>query len=303
VFDIAQDDDFAMYNTVPPEIVEAYNKGEGNAPDPNKLQLDMIGGPDSQWNKTVLGLLLEKFKDARETENWQLPDRSDKYLADLIRERYKRVATIWKNSQRRKTTTGELETWDQVEQRLIGWKDAQLVTNRHATRRRNVSEQTNRDQKLLTNFQRYDRRMRIVEYMMKLKANNEHNDLHLWKWFASMLERLGSDGMSSEESSTEGVETVYRVKPLSWRRDITNYMDIIDSQRHKDADIFPAQGAKPTKRVRGTANPPSSRTAVRGLPRSFYNDDWLRQMNQQDQHALDMSEEEFKWYNVTTTQR
>jgi hypothetical protein len=48
-----------------------------------------------------------------------------------------------------------------------------------------------------------------VEYMIKLKAGNEDNDLEVWKWFTSILEYLGPDGMSSDESSTEDVETVY----------------------------------------------------------------------------------------------
>lgn len=139
MFNVTQDDDFAMYQSVPLENVEEYNKGNGDGPNPDKLQLDMMGSPDSQWNKAVLGLLLEKLKDAREAEKWQLPERSDKYLMDLIRERFKRAVTIWKKSQPRKTAAGELETWDQVEQRLIAWKDAQLVMNRHVTRRRNVS--------------------------------------------------------------------------------------------------------------------------------------------------------------------
>ena len=149
-------------------------------------------------------------------------------------------------------------------------------------------------------LQRHDRRTRIVEYMVKLKDGNEQNDLHLWKWFASILEQLGSDGMSSEESSTEGVKTVYRVKLLPWRRNVTHVMDIIDSQRHKDADIYPAQGTKPTKRVRGTANPPSTRTAVRGLPRDLYDDDWFHQLNKNGRDALGISEDRFKWYNVVT---
>ena len=138
VFDVSQDDEFATYVSVAPAVVQAYINGDRDGPDPAKLQFDMRAGPDSQWNQRVLGILLEKFKDVRETENWPLPDRSDKYFADLIRERFKRAATVWHSSQRRKTTSGELETWDEVEQRLVDRKDGQLATNRHATRRRNV---------------------------------------------------------------------------------------------------------------------------------------------------------------------
>jgi|ERR1700720_657143 len=150
------------------------------------------------------------------------------------------------------------------------------------------------------NLQRYNRRTHIVEYMIKLKAGNEDNDLEVWKWFTSILEYLGPDGMSSDESSMEGVETVYRVKRLPWRCDIAGYMDIIDSQRHKDSDIFSAQGTKPVKRVRGTANPQSTHKAVRQLPRSFYDGDWYNGLNQNRQDEVDASDKEFLWYNVTT---
>ena len=95
VFDIMQDDDFAMYESVSPTIIQAYNGGEGDGPNPDNLQLDMASGPESQWNKAALGILLEKFKDTRTEEQWSLPDRSDKYLADLIQERFRHVALIW----------------------------------------------------------------------------------------------------------------------------------------------------------------------------------------------------------------
>ena len=139
---------------------------------------------------------------------------------------------------------------------------------------------------------------RIVEYMIKLKNGNEGEDLFLWKWLVSVLEYLGPDGMSSDESSTEGFETVYRVKNMLWRRNVIDCMDIIGRQRHKDADIFTPKGSKPTKRVRGTANPPSTREPVRGLPRSFYDDGWFEQQDWHHQSKLRSTTEEFEWYRI-----
>ena len=98
VFDIMQDDDFAMYESISPTIIQAYNDGERDDPNPDNLQLDMVSGPKLQWNKAALGILLEKFKDTRTEEQWSLPDRSDKYLADLIQERFRCVALIWQKS-------------------------------------------------------------------------------------------------------------------------------------------------------------------------------------------------------------
>jgi hypothetical protein len=154
---------------------------------------------------------------------------------------------------------------------------------------------------LLILLQRYGRREKIVGYMVQLKAENESPDLHIWKWLASVLEHLGDDGMSSDESSIENFETVYRVKTMPWRRDIVEYMDIIDRQRHKDADIFTPKGTKPGKRVRGTANPASIHEPVHGLPISFYDEEWLQQVDKHRRSKLKIAKEEFGWYNIVVT--
>ena len=82
-----------------------------------------------------------------------------------------------------------------------------------------------------------------MEYLIKLKAGNEQNDLEIWKWLAAMVEHLGPDGMSSEESSTEGIESVYRVKPLwlgdgmshnTWTSLITKGIETQTSSLHKE---------------------------------------------------------------------
>jgi len=56
-----------------------------------------------------------------------------------------------------------------------------------------------------------------VEYLIQLKNANKSQDAHLWKWFGSVLEYLGPDGMSSDESSMEDFETVHRVKNMPCR--------------------------------------------------------------------------------------
>ncbi|KIM85943.1 hypothetical protein PILCRDRAFT_775973 [Piloderma croceum F 1598] len=233
VFGTNKDEDFALHQSVTPQIADAYSKGEEEGPDENDLHIDMMGRLDSEWNKKVLEILLAKLKDVRKEGEWSLPNRSDDYLAALIKDRMKRAMRAWAASQRKTNQSGELETWDDVEQRLVAQKEAQLVTNRHATRRRN----------------RYNRRKRIVEYMIELRAGDENQDLHLWKWLQSVLEHLGADGMSSDESSTENFKTVYRVTNMPWRRALTESMDIVDRQRHKDADIFTPKGSKPAKRL------------------------------------------------------
>jgi len=298
VFKINQDEDFALHQSVTPQTADAYSKGEGEGPDENDLHIDMMGALNSEWNKKVLEILLAKLKDARKEEKWSLPNRSDDYLAALIKDRMKRAMRKWTASQRKTNQSGGLETWNEVEQRLVAQKEAQLVATRHATRRRNVSRQSHIMPFIANFFQRYNRRKRIVEYMIELRVEDETQDLHLWKWLQSVLEHLGAEGMSSDESSTENFETVYRVTNMPWRRALTESMDIIDRQRHKDADIFTPKGSKPTKRLRGTGNPASERDPVDGLPRAFYDDKWYEKLNIYHQRKLQITDEDFDWYNI-----
>ena len=139
VFEVNQDDDFALYHSIRPETACAYASGDGDGSDMNALRIDTIGGVNSQWNQKVLDILLVKLKDVMEKDQWSLPNRSDMYLADLIKDCLKCAVKVWAKRQRKKNNAGTLESWDDVEQRLVAEKEGQLLLNRHATRRRNVS--------------------------------------------------------------------------------------------------------------------------------------------------------------------
>lgn len=148
---------------------------------------------------------------------------------------------------------------------------------------------------------KFERRVIVVERMIQLRmATNEEEDLGAWKWLKSLLDFLGADGMSSDESSsTDRLETVFRVKIMVWRRKMEDCMDIIDQQRIVDPEIYAAQGTKPVKRIRGPENPNSHRLPVTGLPRSLYNEGWLASKSEHyRQLTLHVSKEQFRWINI-----
>ena len=70
-------------------------------------------------------------------ELWPVQKKDD-YIEELLRERYKRLRTVWRNAQPKLTARGVLETPTEVEARLI--EDAQRSgkQSRQDTRRRNV---------------------------------------------------------------------------------------------------------------------------------------------------------------------
>lgn len=106
--------------------------------------------------------------------------------------------------------------------------------------------------------------------------------------------------MSSDESGTEeGVETVYCIKIMTWRREIEKELGIIDRKQMVDRDIFAPQGAKPVKRICGTGNPVSHRGPISKLPHALYNQDWLEsQVDDYLKVTLCTSEEQFRWLNI-----
>jgi hypothetical protein len=102
----------------------------------------------------------------------------------------------------------------------------------------------------------------------------------VWEYLQGIVENLGKDGMSSDESEHEdGDVQVFRRKSMPWRADFTHEMQIIDQQRLTGAAVFTPRGSKPAKRLRN-AKSKSSRTAIKGLPRAFYDASWLI-----DQHS------------------
>lgn len=136
--------------------------------------------------------------------------------------------------------------------------------------------------------------------MIKLKANDPASDVEAWRWLGQLLKYLRADGMSSDESSVEGLETVYRVKIFIWRRrEVDKYMDIIDRQRWVDADIWSGRGSKPVKRLRGVGSLVTSRRYVDGLPDSLYDEQWKAGLVQQ-RISLNVSQENFQWVQIMT---
>jgi hypothetical protein len=119
-----------------------------------------------------------------------------------------------------------------------------------------------------------------------------------------MLEWYGQDGMSSDETDYEGLEVVYRVRILPWRRDVTGYLDIIDRERKlPDQMVYSRAGSKPTKRVRADHHPESTRKAPKGLPSTLYDRGWLEGLSKHKQSALAISREQFEWLEIELRRR
>jgi hypothetical protein len=148
--------------------------------------------------------------------------------------------------------------------------------------------------------QKHSRRLHTVDCIIQLRIEREDDlELPVWRWIKGLLEILGSDGMSSDETSVDNVETIYRVKVLAWRRKVEEFFEVVDRERVLDAALYPAQGAKPVRRVRHPDNPVTERPPVYGLPQSVYDQDWIEHQSENYlELTLHVSKEQFDWMNV-----
>ena len=143
-------------------------------------------------------------------------------------------------------------------------------------------------------------RIAVLEHVVKLKMEENADDLHNWTWLQDVVQHLGEHGMSSEESDIENdVEQVLWVKTMGWRHSIERELDLIDLQWLLDDDIFSPQGSQPMRRIRSQAKPSSSQPAVKGLPISFYDSAWFSRLTQRQTEALELSTSKtFSWRRV-----
>lgn len=131
------------------------------------------------------------------------------------------------------------------------------------------------------------------------------NDTRLlaWKWLDSLLELLGRDGMSSDESVDENgrhTEAIFRVKVMPWRSEMGEQLDFIDRERLQDEAILDGRGSKPIKRVRAADNPTTTRKVPMGKPKSIYNKDWYNGLEKRyKQFTLKVSNQEFEWVTLS----
>ncbi|PIL30395.1 hypothetical protein GSI_07581 [Ganoderma sinense ZZ0214-1] len=229
--------------------VEAYNVSGEGAPGIIDIHFDMrtSGSNVSLWNFVIFEHLLETFKTDNATF---IADNNitDRYINDLIEDKFSRGWQTWRGGQPKLKSTGILETPEECETRVL------LADKR-------MKERARTDQRRRGKF---DRRHATVKKVIALHVGDSESDVAVWRFLEKVLDLLGPDGMSSEDTCDDLPETVFRVKVLEWRRPMDDHMAIIDNER-------------------------------------LYNPDWLKAQNAQQIHTLAVSSEKFDWIRVVAT--
>jgi hypothetical protein len=138
---ITQDSEIVFKDTADIAAVLAYNESgeDEDGPNPSAIKMDLIGAIDTLWNKRVLDILQQKFRELEAEENWNLPYRSNFYIYTLIHAKMGRLHTAWRKAQSRIKEDGTIETDEEWESRITAQQEADWKKARHQTRRLNVS--------------------------------------------------------------------------------------------------------------------------------------------------------------------
>ena len=126
-------------------------------------------------------------------------------------------------------------------------------------------------------------------------------DLGAWQFLLSVVETLGTDGTSSDESECEDdIHTVFKTKRMPWRRrDLSDKLKIADDERLLDKTIYHSQGSKPVPRQRESdRGPVSGRGPPSNLPRVFYDEEWFESLDEDAKRDVDPSTKEFVWADL-----
>jgi len=145
--------------------------------------------------------------------------------------------------------------------------------------------------------------LNTLDRVIDVKLEEGATDVPIWRWLRELVEKLGEDGMSSDESDTyqrTGLPT-YRVKHLRWRRKMDNELNMVDKLRVVDKDLYSRRGAKPIPRFRDDRNSDSCRSAPKGRPRRLYDSQWLQEQTPRERRGLLIPDENFPWLQLLKT--
>lgn len=95
-----------------------------------------------------------------------------------------------------------------------------------------------------------------------------------WKRIYTILEQLGTDGMSSEEEDMDEIgHPCLRVKEMEWRVPLNTILRLVDGIRARYPKYFNSAGAPTRRRLPGGGK--SKRPSPQKMPRVLYKQSWL----------------------------
>lgn len=253
-------------------MVQEYANGMGGEPSLGVIKFDVAtAGTSSMWNMKIFDLLA---RDIRASYSSRLPAAAThQRLVDFFFRKYKILWDIYKKTRMKRHSDGSVETPEQYAQRLLS--DSEKTHGYARRRERRASK--------------YKRRLAAVEHLeIQVSSGTERSRHQLYRWMASVLQKLAVEGMSSECSDAND-SSKYRVSMMSWRScDIDNLLYFLDGQHTRS-------NAGSAGKMRVHDQRISSRAPPQNLPRKFFEQEWLQEVEKEGRMLLRVSEEDFEW--------
>ncbi|KAF8134116.1 hypothetical protein K438DRAFT_1787353 [Mycena galopus ATCC 62051] len=271
--------DFARHTPAAENLVQQCRSGS-HGPAANEWALDFgYGYLTSLWNKAILDRFTDSVQGAHHesADGWGLPKVGRDYIFGLFQNQLKQAQEEWKKCQPRSSDTGDLETEEETACRLETTQQRRLRKKASNATKTRVSHHISTMWLKPDRAQKYQRRLKCTEVLIELEEGKDAESSRTWLHMKDMLERLGKDGMSSEEEGHRDkgthVDDVYYVKLCAWRaKPITEYLQHLD-EKARELQI----AGRATPRVRDELHGDSAAPPVAGLPEKMYDEQWLAQ--------------------------
>lgn len=139
--------------------------------------------------------------------------------------------------------------------------------------------------------------MRTIRQIIEIKKAEGAEDLEIWAWIQTVVQKLGEEGTSSDESGVdeETGYAVFNVRKMPWRRNIEKLLTAIQRAEAVANASRDKRGAKPAHRIRANGNLNSRRDPKKELPRQLYDPKWLKEQNKYVLANLKISKDKLQW--------
>jgi hypothetical protein len=134
------------------------------------------------------------------------------------------------------------------------------------------------------------------EIALNNRENPDGTIDQIWDDLHSVINMLGRDGMSSDESEVESdgrkQSKVFRVKRLEWRSPIIGVcLARVDRDYNVTNGYGNTRAGNPPRRRERVGGRDSTRDAIPKLPINFYGVKWYQELSTWDKRCLDAGEE------------
>ena len=254
-----------------PAEVEEYLTGAGGPPPlkPLRPYWDKIRHP---WNAHLAACFADHIGQIKPEFLENLTEISDYFIQRLDSLR-KIIASH--------TPQNEEESAEDISDRVSALQQETLRRKRVRGRQSTVSRFTFLKQ--LGDFNRLPLQLFNARLMI-CEAGAQGSNNEAWQTLHLMVDTLGIDGNSSDETDDED----YTVRTKDWRSaDVKTLLEYIDHNRKtSNAHGNTLPGNRPRRRVRRRHPPPSTHEPVAALPLNFYDQTWYDSLTEIQQVQL-----------------